>query len=159
MAIRSAFLYGDWDKALNRLRHININMASNLDKATKRNALAVRDAMIRKFVEGDRSWPPLAAATIARKGSSKPLIEHGDLMGSINVKPLPHREFFVGVPRAARSKEGEELVNIGACNEFGTDTIPVRSFVATTLREQDEPTAKRWMEAARKTVLGLPYNG
>ncbi len=159
MAKQSAFLYGDWDKALNRLRYINARMASNLDKATKRNALAVRDAMIQKFVTGDRSWPPLADATIARKGSSKPLIEHGDLMGSINVKPLPHGEFFVGVPRAARSKDGAELVNIGACHEFGTDVIPQRSFVATTLHEQDKPCAKRWTEAARRTISGLPYNG
>ena len=57
-------------------------------KATAEDAagivgLWVENAIKKKITSGDPAWPPLKDATIARKGSSRPLIDTGQLRASI----------------------------------------------------------------------------
>ena len=61
---------------------------------------------------GDQKFAPNSPMTIARKGSSKPLIDKGDLVGSITYQVIDADNVFVGV------KKGKEI-NIAAVHEFG----------------------------------------
>lgn len=46
-------------------------------------------ALIRgKITDGDKAWPPLKEATIKAKGSSKPLIDTGQLLKSVTYKKV-----------------------------------------------------------------------
>jgi len=78
-----ANLYGDWEKAIRRLNRFPDLVEENMERATKKNATTLRDQMKRTITQG---WPgiePLSPKTIARKGSSKPLIDTGDMRNSI----------------------------------------------------------------------------
>jgi hypothetical protein len=78
---------------------------------------------IRGQAPGGKAFKPLAASTKKMKKSSKALIDKGDLIGSINVTPLPlsaEIAVFVGINRGKRSKYGKDLVNIAEIHEFGT---------------------------------------
>lgn len=78
---------------------------------------------IRGQAPGGKAFKPLAVSTKKRKKSSKALIDKGDLLGSVNVTPLPlsaEVAVFVGVNRGRRSKDGRDLVNIAEIHEFGT---------------------------------------
>ncbi len=61
---------------------------------------------------GSQKLAPLSPITIARKGSSKPLIDKGDLVGSVTYQVIDSNNVFIGV------KKGKE-VNIAAVHEFG----------------------------------------
>lgn len=61
---------------------------------------------------GGQKFVPNSPMTIARKGSSKPLIDKGDLVGSITYQVVDSNNVFIGV------KKGKE-VNIAAVHEFG----------------------------------------
>lgn len=59
-------LLKDWDSILDRI----------LDKI----GIFLADKIADKMRKGDPSWPPNAAATIAKKGSSKPWIDKGEIL-------------------------------------------------------------------------------
>jgi len=117
-------LYGDWDKALGRLKNMNSLMAKNIRVATKENAIGLRDEIKRTIRDGRSEWPSLSGITVKVKGSSKPLIGHGDLMNSVTAQSLGSFGFFVGVPRAVKNSEGVEMVNIARVQEFGAKIKP-----------------------------------
>lgn len=61
---------------------------------------------------GGQKFIPNSSLTTSRKGSSKPLIDKGDLVGSITYQVVNDNNVFVGV------KKGDEA-NIAAVHEFG----------------------------------------
>jgi phage gpG-like protein len=154
-------LYGQWNPAIALLSDMNRLMNKNLSRATKRNALYMRDQIVLTIRNGHEDWEELKPATIARKGSSKPLIHHGDLMGSITDVEVGYTEFFIGVLRGVTSRDGTEMVNIAAVHEFGSDdgTIPMRSYIHSTLNREKEVIAQIWISAARDAVFGRVYHG
>ncbi len=77
---------------------------------------------------GGQTFAPLSPVTIARKGSSKPLIDKGDLVGSITYQVINSDTVFIGV------KKGKE-VNIAAVHEFGC-TIGVTPKMRAYLHHQ-----------------------
>ena len=78
---------------------------------------------------GGQKFAPLSPVTIARKGSSKPLIDKGDLVGSITYQVVDADNIFIGV------KKGKE-VSIAAVHEFGC-TIGVTPKMRAYLHYQD----------------------
>lgn len=58
--------------------------ANNYDAARVLNIAGSSIAAQLKQSIIDTNSPPLAASTIARKGSSKPLIEHGDMINAVD---------------------------------------------------------------------------
>lgn len=106
---------------------MNGNMLANIQTATKQNAISLRDAMKAKIANGDPTWPPLSPLTIKMKRSSKPLVDHGDLMHSIMAKRLSSLHFFVGVPRTETGADGVSMVNIAAVHEYGARIRPKRA--------------------------------
>ena len=133
----------------------------NMLRATQKNAQSLRDQIKRTIRDGRPEWDPLKPATIARKGSSKPLIDYGDLLGCIDYAKASEMSFFVGVPRNAKHRKGEELVNIGLVHEFGCPEkkIPPRPYLTPTIAEQREAMTDRWRQALKCSVEGRRYAG
>jgi phage gpG-like protein len=115
-------------------------LAKALRQATIRNSLfLVREIQrgIRSQSPGSQAFAELAESTIARKGSSKALIDTGFLVNAITQKIMADKA-FVGLLRGTVNKDGEDIVNIGAVMEYGatikhpsgaTIIIPPRPFL------------------------------
>lgn len=67
---------------------------------TQNQTLSVKGAsLLRRSINGHFvNWPANSAWTIAKKGSSKPLIDHGDLLGNVSSKVI-YMGFIVGTKR------------------------------------------------------------
>jgi hypothetical protein len=94
-----------------------------VDWATLRLTTELQRAIIQRM-RTSKSFYPLAKSTIKMKRSSKPLINHGDLLASIKYQQIATGSgkagYFVGVHRSARSRTGGSLANIAEIHEFGT---------------------------------------
>jgi len=79
---------------------------------------------IRSGAPGGQRFRPLAESTKKMKKSSKPLINHGDLLRSIKYEQVSRQRYettyFVGVNRKERNRDGKSLANIAEIHEFGT---------------------------------------
>lgn len=84
----------------------------------------IREGVRSGFPRGGEKFAPNAASTIAQKRSSKPLINHGDLLRSINATQ-EGGVWFVGVHRNAKAKDGRDMWNIAEIHEFGTDPFDI----------------------------------
>lgn len=120
----------EFDYSLSRLMLQEVGalkdkMPKAVDWATLRITTELQRAIIRRM-RTSKSFLPLAKSTIKMKRSSKPLINHGDLLGSIKYQQIagtPGRGnmgYFVGVHRSARGKDGSALANVAEIHEFGT---------------------------------------
>lgn len=111
-------LIGDWDKLDSILSSARID--SLLKKAGEKignyGASEVKKGIV-SGAPGGQTFAPLSPLTIMRKGSSKPLIDKGDLLGSISYKVVDDDKVFIGV------SDKEEAI-IAAVHEYGC-TIPV----------------------------------
>lgn len=59
---------------------------SDLERAAGLMAETAKAALKDTITTGRPEWPPLSAATIARKGSSKPLIDTGEMLNSVDYR-------------------------------------------------------------------------
>lgn len=137
-----------------RLQFIVGRMESSIHKAAGQEAHLLRTGIvkgIRAQRPGGKPFKPLADSTkAARKGggSSKALIDDGDLIRSIKVLPLFGGEaYFVGVHKMAVDKKGNELANIAEVHEFGTKDgrIPARPFL--------RPSFQAWSKGIESRML------
>lgn len=120
-------MYGDWD---NFARHIGTLEQRLIARIRRITAKAARELAkdwklgIKTKQFGLEANKPL---TIEAKGSSTPLIQHGDLIGSIK----PHKVsidgdiWFVGILKNAKTSDGDSLVDIANVLEHGSDG-PIR---------------------------------
>lgn len=123
---------GDWAKATKILTGLTDRYHKALLVGLSRSGQMLRDETrkgIRNQAPGGQPFEPLTEFTIRNKGSSKALIDHGDLVNSITFKVDPARmAVFVGILRTARSRNPESgeiyLANIGRVHEEGA-IIPV----------------------------------
>lgn len=121
-------LTGEWARCqaiLNR-HSAGAPLRAALNKALNREAQEfVRDVKvgIRTGSPGGKPLLPLRPLTVYRKRSNKPLIDNGDLVGSIRVVRVRSLEFFAGVNRTAHSKAGAPLANVAATHELGATII------------------------------------
>lgn len=60
----------------------------------------------------------------------------------------------LGVTIGIHAEEGSELAVIAASHEFGTDTVPERSFLRATLDEQDGAYREATADAIRSVLDG-----
>jgi phage gpG-like protein len=114
---------------------------------------------IRNQAPAGEPFMPLMHKTIKRKGSSKALIDHGDLIGSINAKMITNDGlmWFVGVNRGKRNRTGNDLVNIAEIHEFGAPKakIPARPFLRPEYWKWTRNLEKRLVERIASN-LGTP---
>ena len=122
-------LSGDWGRLETILNPSRI--AAGIQQAAARvgncGASEVKKGIV-NGAPGGQKFAPLSPITIARKGSSKPLIDKGDLVGSVTYQVIDVNNVFVGV------KKGKEA-NIAAIHEFGC-TIGVTPKMRAYLNHQ-----------------------
>jgi hypothetical protein len=112
-------------------------MRGAIDRATAQEAQLLRRVIVqglRDQAPGGKAIRPLSPMTIAlrklprkssksgaaRRGSTKSLINNGDLLGSVNDRRAGYAWHTVGVHRGERGRDGRDLVNIAAIHEYGT---------------------------------------
>lgn len=151
--------FGDWKRLEKALKNC---MPARMDRALNKAATQCALLLVREIKKGitsqapgGQAFAPLAQATIDKKGSSKALIDTGFLLSSIT-QVIQGDTAFVGLLRGARSKSGEELVNIGAVMEFGatiqhsngaTIVIPPRPFLHPVMEKHKEEIKQIFAEA------------
>ena len=118
-------------KAIKRLNNLNKLTRDNMRRATLQNAIRMRDQTKLTIRNGRPEWADLSGATINIKGSSKPLIDHGDLMNSISLIMTKKGFYFIGVPRTVKNEAGVDLINIGKVMEFGATIKPKKAQALT----------------------------
>ena len=95
----------------------------------------------RKAIIVDKIYKPNALSTIVRKGSSTPLVDKGDLVGSLTYDVKDHLVVELGInsPRLSSGRFLYEVLHNGATIKRGgsTWTIPGRPFL-TTVWESDD---------------------
>lgn len=127
--------FDDKQDVARELRKIPLILKNSIQRTMAKQALLLARSIrrgIRTQAPAGQPFLPLAESTILMKGSSKALIDTGDLIASITSKNLvlARRSIarFVGVHRTALGKkEGRNLANIAEIHEFGTKpyNIPV----------------------------------
>jgi phage gpG-like protein len=127
---------GDWDKARHLLNVAPKKLRAAADKGFRQEAQLLRRIIVQGITEqnpGGKKFEKLSPLTMAtrrmrvdRKGKtrSKALMVRGDLRNSITVVQKP-KSAFIGVPRAARSRDGKQLVSVAAVHEFGSPPIVI----------------------------------
>lgn len=112
-----------------------------VEKATKKAATLLAGEVRKGILSGSpggKSFAPLKASTLRRKaGRTKPLIFHGDLLGSVRGHKIKRGEYLVGLHRRARSKDGKRMPNVARIHEEGRPKvgIPARPFLGPTLEK------------------------
>lgn len=125
-------------------------MANAIDRAVNRAAIFLA-AEVRKGIRaqapGGQAFKPLAESTKRRKGSSKALIDLGDLLRSIKAHRVGPAAFIVGVHRNVTAKDGMRMVLIAKVHEEGFPT-----GAAIALKAMEGATPKR-----RPVIPARPY--
>ena len=158
--------FGDWEKAKRLLaQQPGARLALAIRQATVKAAiLLVREIQrgIRSQAPGGQPFAKLADSTIARKGSSKALIDTGFLIHSITHRILRDRA-FVGLLKTTVYRDGESVANIGAVMEYGatipmpngtTVIIPPRPFLHPVMVQYRDEILDLYREALRTALYG-----
>jgi len=119
-------LTGDWDKVSQifnaaRIKNALYGVAA---KVGNYGASEVKKG-IRSGAPGGQTFQALSEFTIQRKGSSKPLIDKGDLIGSITFEVVDDDSVAIGVKKGNAG-------NIAAVHEYGCTievTPKMRAFL------------------------------
>lgn len=125
MSIRKV---GPWNQAARILRAHASRFDVAVDRAIAREAQLYAKMIkegIRNQAPGGVKFQPLSPITIFLKGSSKALIDKGDLFNSVKATKITPKAWFVGVHRTATSQDGQRLANIAEIHEFGKDFFQV----------------------------------
>lgn len=137
------------------LNGVIAKMPRAVDHALKSGAMELTRTIkigIRNQRPGGVAFKPLAETTKKLKGSSKALIDHGDLLRSIHMYDVQvgtGKAWFVGVNKQTRARNGKSMANIAEIHEYGT-----RPFNIPVTRKM-----QRWWDAmVAKGVFRAPLD-
>jgi len=139
---------GDWARARRVLTGSSRRLKVAVGTALRQEAQALRKEIVKGITKqapagkAFKSLSPLTIAARKRLGfkGTKALMVRADLRNAI-AAIVKRDKAFIGVPRKARAKGGEDLVDIAKLNEFGSDPIVIpmtprmRRFLFALLRE------------------------
>lgn len=114
---------GDWKKYGDILERGASETLKTLDRSVAKQA-AILATNVKKNIRSGGSlagkpFRPLDPQTIARKGSSKPLIDTGAGLRSVKSQKKSEAVYFVGIPGNMRSNDGTSVALYMAAHEFG----------------------------------------
>jgi hypothetical protein len=92
--------FGDWKKCKDIMKKYDQRIKKNCTVALLEAGLKL-ESIIKNRILNSKGMSPLHGFTIEQKGSSKPLIDEGDLLGSVGLRFLKEDTVFVGVHRKA----------------------------------------------------------
>ena len=138
---------GDWALARRILAAGPARIERAVDQALRQEAELLRGEVVQGITKqapgGEAMAPPAPLTLAARKargfGGTKSLMVSGDLRNAI-AAIVTGGEAFVGVPRKARTPDGQALVDVAKIQEFGSDPIVIpmtaamRRFVFALLK-------------------------
>lgn len=174
---------GDWAKARRILHNLPDNMKKEVKKASELSGVLLVGEIKKGIVNqapGGQRFEPLHPLTIQRKGSSKALIDSGDLLESITYRVMDDGlSLFVGILKTAKNSEGDNLANIGWVMEKGAVIkvttamrkylhgiglslrgsteyiiIPPRPFIEPTVAKEVQNIRKIFRERVTKALVG-----
>jgi hypothetical protein len=148
---------GDWKRARALIQSLPEKAPAAFRRAVLQQAHQLRGQIVQGLTNQAPGGEPLrpldeltlAARRLGRFHGTKALIRRGDLRNAIAVIQS-RAAIFVGVPRAAKNRDGRSLVDIAEVQELGTDPIIIpitprmRRFLAALYREagRDMPAGK-----------------
>ena len=169
--------FGQWNKLRDVMKRFDDRLQKNCSVALMRAGIEI-EGIIKDRILSGRGMKKLHGFTVEEKGSSKPLIDDGDLLNSVGYRFVGSDAVFVGVHRKAA-----DGTNIAAIHERETGTrvrvtpkmraylgskglhlkasttalfIPGRPFVKPAYREFKEKgiTKKLFDNAVTETLQG-----
>ncbi len=162
-------LTGKWAKTRRSLDKAAHTSRNALRQTLLREAAKLSSDMKENIVQGGnltgQSFTPNAAKTVAKKKSSKPLIDHGDLLNAIGSHKLGSEKVLVGIPGDKQTKKKKVSALIAAyarLNEYGgvqttgktSVWIPPRPFVRTVYEHTRKTRHKEWEKALEAVFQG-----
>ena len=147
----SVKMTGDWALARKLLAGSPAKIKNAVGSAVRQEAHLLRKEIVHGLTKqapgGESLKPPspltLAARQMKGRGGTKSLIVRGDLRNAVAVISNGD-EAFIGVPRKARGKDGQPVVDIAQVQEFGAGPIIIpmtpamRRFLFALLRRAGE---------------------
>jgi len=139
---------GDWGAARRVLAAGPVRLKLAIAVALKQEAQLLRKEIVQGLTRqapGGKSLASPSPLTLATRrmegfGGSKSLLVRGDLRNAVSVV-VKGDEAFIGVPRKARGKGGEVLIDVAQVQEFGSApmvipmTPAMRRFLFKAMRE------------------------
>ncbi|GAB4206535.1 MAG: hypothetical protein OHK0013_23340 [Sandaracinaceae bacterium] len=162
---------GDWALARRLLSAGPQRLRSAIGIALRQEAHGLRSEIVQGLTSqapgGETIRPPapltLAARQLEGFGGTKALLVRGDLRNSITLI-VDGDEAFIGVPRSARSRGGESLVDLAQLHEYGGPPVIIpmtpkmRRFLFALLRQAGkEPTRSSERGAIVVQVPARPF--
>ena len=98
--------FGNWNKIRGVMAGFDRRIAKNCSVALARAGVKL-EGMIKGRILSGRGMSKLHGFTVDQKGSSKPLIDDGDLLGSVGYRFIKRDVVFVGVHR--KSVDGTDI--------------------------------------------------
>lgn len=158
-------LSGDWKKFL---RKFSSRAREEFQRELRRKVqhqlgLLRRDVI--QYVDSEKHGVPNSPLTILSKGSSRPLVDRGDLRESINTRTEVTRNEVhggVGVLRSSVNREGKKLWNVAAALHEGfvvRVTPKVRAAVFAEMRKRRRKKVNLDSSEGSRTwkVKGRPF--
>jgi hypothetical protein len=138
-------------KDTNHIPNLLGDMDAILDRIANKVGDYVAGKIVDKIQKGDPSWPPNAAATIAKKGSSKPWIDKGEILQlientaqSVRVDGARPKVVQIGIFEHEKGfiahilEEGSNGGSISAGGIMHTwDRIPARPLFSLVFQEEE----------------------
>lgn len=125
---------GDWALARGILSGAPMKMKGAVNIAFRQEAQLLRKEIIQgitKQAPGGESFKPLSPLTLAARkmagfSGTKTLMVRGDLRNAI-VAEVKGDEAFIGIPKKARDKSGNPVIDVARVHEFGAGpfVIPI----------------------------------
>lgn len=112
-------LTGDWDKAEEVLKRLSENCGKGMGRGLALAAMALARVWKIGITSGKFGLKANAQITVIGKGSSRPLVNHDDLVRSIRHGRVGPLAYAVGISRNAKGRDGQALVDLAALHERG----------------------------------------
>jgi len=103
-------------RALNNL--MKISQRALIESTVKASVLQ-QTIWVEGIVEGKFKLKELSTITKVAKQSSKPLIDHGNMVRAIKRHKINPLAYFIGIHANAKSKDGKKMIDIASLHEYG----------------------------------------
>jgi len=125
--------YGHWYKLERALRFMESgDFAKGKFDDAMRLLVAVQQQAIRDLSSGVHAGPPLAAATVARKGHTMPFYDSGAYLSNVTIevriRAKLHLQARVGPANVKEPRTGEPLQKVAGWLEHGNIKVPARKM-------------------------------
>lgn len=141
----------DTREAVETLRRFEANlgdMRPGLSKVAARARQMQLDHIDGGVNENYAPWPPLAPITIALKGSSKPLVDKGDMRTSIKAHPPTANTVEVGIAGDAKAKKAH-IQNYGGTIRVKNKRVMARELTAAQAKKVEKYSIKNKLRGVR----------